>query len=539
MSRTTLPGRWVLVVLLLTLAAPAGAHASAGALPHVLPPAHAARAAHVEGARWLIAARPSASTRRIANAFGARPLRLRGAYVVATPRARALARALRRTGALRYAEPDVALARQSTYEGADADQGWTRGAVVAAGLTPPAAFAPIGILDDVVDAAVADVAQVKILSSSPTKTLALAGGRPETAHGTEVASVAAGRADGQGVIGIAPGAPLLSFGYRTLSCAEVADGVLDLAAAGAKVINLSFSTEQDCHTLQLATAAAFGDGAIVVAAAGNELRRHNPVLYPAAYPHVLSVGALGLDLAPASFSSAGTGVDVLAPGEAVPVALPPAFDQDGTADGLTRADGTSFAAPIVSGVASWLEAARPNLSAGQYGDLLRASAQDADAPGWDARSGYGRVNLAGALTAPVPAADRGEPNDGIDFVDGSAFTKPDAYAYSGGAARTVKATVAVAKDAVDVYRVRLRARATATARLLPAAGAAADLYAYAGTARSLAATPVARSRRPGSAADVVHLRNRTAKARTFYVAVRVAAGAPHAVSDAYTLKLAR
>ena len=125
----------------------------------------------------------------------------------------------------------------------------------------------------------------------------------------------------------------------------------------------------------------------------------------------------------------------------MPVAVPPELDRDGTPDGVTRADGTSFAAPIVSGVASWLMRARPGLSAGQYADLLRGAAKDVGDPGWDAGTGFGMVDLAAALKAKAPAADRAEPDDGIAYVDGTVFDKPDPYIWTGGAPRTVRASV--------------------------------------------------------------------------------------------------
>jgi hypothetical protein len=157
---------------------------------------------------------------------GARPLRLRGTYVVASAKARTEpARALSERGLLRGSEPDIVLRRASAYE-ADAG-GYARGTVIPVGQTPPAAF---GLVDDVIDNSVPDVVQAQVLKSSPRQTLNLAGPL-RVAHGTEVASVAAGRADGQGVIGVAPGAPLLSFGFKTRECGEVSDGILALADA--------------------------------------------------------------------------------------------------------------------------------------------------------------------------------------------------------------------------------------------------------------------------------------------------------------------
>ena len=271
------------------------APAPAGRRPH-------GRAPPSRAPRWLLGARPSPATARAARAHGATALRLRGAYAVPTREAQALAAALRRRGLLRWSEPDRPLTRLSAYEGGGLETGWARGVVVPSGLTPPASFAPIAVLDDVVDTAVADVGQAKVLPKSPRPSLG-PGATAQEAHGTEVASVAAGRADGSGVIGIAPGAPILSWGFRTLSCEEVVDGLLAAVDAGAKVINMSFAVlpedERDCHAFRLAVAGAVASGVLLVAAAGNELQQGNPIVYPAAYPHVLGVGALGLDLQPA------------------------------------------------------------------------------------------------------------------------------------------------------------------------------------------------------------------------------------------------
>jgi hypothetical protein len=442
----------------------------------------------------------------------------------------------RTTGLVPAALVAVALVAAVTAPGAAAStsdtpgngQGWTRGIVVPQGLQQPAAFAPIGIVDDPVDGTdVPDVAQARILASSPGKA---PGSTHVTAHGTEVASVAAAKADGAGVIGIAPGAPLLSYGYREdtgqdPTCGEVADGIVALADAHAKVINLSAETDADCEDVRLAIGAAYGDGVLVVAAAGNAGDRPQfPHTYPADDPHVLTVGALGLGLQPASFSTPGDGVDLVAPGEGVPVALPPALDGDGTRDGLSVDQGTSFAAPMVAGLASWLIAARPGLTPGQYADLLRATAKDESGAGWDAKTGFGLPDLASALTAKAGAADRYEPNDAIDQVNGMAYDGADPYR-SG----TLKATIAPVEDPADVYRIRVKAHGRATAALT--GGGGAKLYAYPGTAKRF-------NNATGKMKASVH--NTTKKAKTYYVAVREPAAARRAAtSSAYTLKLTK
>jgi hypothetical protein len=536
MSRTTLLCLLVAAALPATGAAPAAAATPSWAagdhVPHALPAPGARAAAGAEPPDWLVGARTSPATAGIARAHGARALRLAGAYAVPTGRARAFAAALQRRGLLAWSEPDAQLRRSSAYEADGGATQWARGSVVAAGLTPPPAPAPIGIVDDLVDASVPDVAQVKILDKSATKQVL-------DGHGTEVASVAAGLADGAGVIGITPGAPLYSFGLKTLSCQETVDGILAVVDAGAKVVNLSLAADTDCFALRLATADAFGSGALVVAAAGNEFAHGNPIVYPAAYPHVLSVGAVDVLMQPTYFSSAGAALDLAAPGEDIPVAVPVAFDtRDGNPDGLTRSSGTSFAAPIVSGVASWLIGARPKLTAGQYADMLRSSAKDIADPGWDASTGFGMVDLAAALQAPVPAVDPYEPNDGIAFVDGTAFSKPDPYVWTGGAGRTLRASVDAVEDPVDVYRFRLRGGARATISLVESAGNA-DLRVYGGAAKNLSAKPLARSAKPAGKTDVVHVANGGPRARTLYVAVNAPSVASRSFSAPYTLTFKR
>jgi hypothetical protein len=296
--------------------------------------------------------------------------------------------------------------------------------------------------------------------------------------------------------------------------------------------------ERDCHAFRLAVASAVASGVLLVAAAGNELQAGNPIVYPAAYPHVLGVGALGLDLQPAYFSSTGSALDLAAPGESVPVAVPPALDRDGTPNGVTRADGTSFAAPIVSGVASWLMRARPGLTAGQYADLLRAGAKDVADPGWDASTGFGLVDLGAALTARVPAADRAEPDDGIAYVDGTIFDQPDPYAWTGGAPRTIRASVDAVEDPADVLRIRVGPRTAATIRLTPTAGNA-DLRLYGGATRALGGGALARSSRPAGRTDAVTVRNRGPRARTYFVAVIAPGPQPRAVDAPYALRFAR
>ncbi|MGH2944443.1 MAG: S8 family peptidase, partial [Solirubrobacteraceae bacterium] len=432
---------------------------------------------------------------------------------------------------LRYAEPNAPLRRTSALDAVPT--GYARGLIVDPSLSPPAPGpVSIAVVDDLVDATHPDLAaNARQLNPGPVL----------GPHGTMVASAAAGIFNGAGVFGIFPSAPVLSYGLPPMiTCGDAANGIIAAARANAKIINLSFGAPADCATLFGAVQVAYARGSLVVAAAGNEFATGNPVIYPAAYPHVLSVAALDPSLQPSGFSSENTAVDVAAPGVNVPVAIPAAFDEDGVRDGATLASGTSFAAPIVSGAAAWLATARTDLSNGQISDVLRQSARDVAAPGYDPASGFGLIQMGAALAHPTPPRDVLEPNDGISFVDGSVFARADPYVWKGGGRRTLGGSADSVEDPIDVYRIRLPGRSRARIRLRPSFGNP-DLYVFRSNAKSISddSKIVARSKRPTKRIDSVTISNRGRSARRFYVAAGLGNDAGGALNTTYQLAFQR
>jgi hypothetical protein len=85
-----------------------------------------------------------------------------------------------------------------------------------------------------------------------------------------------------------------------------------------------------------------------------------------------------------------------------------------------------MAAPQVAGVAGLLLAQRPELTPDQVRDILRRSANDLGASGFDKLYGYGRVNAFGALQTPTPdnskAADRAQNDKSCNCAASSAVT---------------------------------------------------------------------------------------------------------------------
>ena len=357
------------------------------------------------------------------------------------------------------------------------------------------------------------------------------------AHGTAVASVIGAPRDGIGMEGVLPGAQVRVYGSSAL-CRDVAAAIRLAVRDGARVINASygFSGPGLCLAHENATSFAFGSGAIVVAAAGNQ--RVQPWIQPGNDYHVLTVAALNAFDQPTGFSHQNVNTDIAAPGEAIFLASPSWWDTtDGVADGYERADGTSFSAPMVSAAAAWVMAERPALNADQVAEILRRSARDVQRPGWDVSTGWGALDLAAALREPVPLDDPLEPNDDIRWVDGRAGFKPDVPLLRRRTSTRLSARLDLLKDPADVYPVWVPARTRLVVTLEPS-GMPMDLYVWPpGATSAFGRGVVAKSRRLGLATDNVSVVNSGPRGLKAWVEVRAVRAS--ALAGVYTLKLRR
>ncbi len=221
-------------------------------------------------------------------------------------------------------------------------------------------------------------------------------------HGTRVAGVAGAEVgNGIGIAGMAPGVELLpvrvldDFGEG--DGASIADGVLWASGQGADVINLSLGGVGRDGVLTLAIEHARRQGSLVVASSGNSAERGNPIVYPAAEPSTLAVGAVGQDLGRAPFSSYGDWLDLVAPGTSITTTCPIGLTERCTDGYDLFSSGTSFAAPFVSGTAALLAARHPRALPSQLAWRLSATASPLPAP--DEEVGAGLVDPLEALSA--------------------------------------------------------------------------------------------------------------------------------------------
>lgn len=243
----------------------------------------------------------------------------------------------------------------------------------------------------------------------------------DSGHGTFVAGVIAGDAGPGGLSGVAPGARILPVKVldrnESGSTASVVAGIVYAVDHQARVINVSADGFVDSRALLDALSYAESRGVVVVAAAGN--KPNGQLTYPAAVPSVLAVAASDPADQVAAFSSYGPYVDLAAPG----VDITSAWWSAKGGDGYLTASGTSAAAPFAAGAAALVLSAQPDLSAAAVRGLLTEAAVDIDAPGIDARSGYGRLDayLATRLAARVggPTAEAAGSAKATTSVTGS------------------------------------------------------------------------------------------------------------------------
>jgi subtilisin family serine protease len=300
-------------------------------------------------------------------------------------------------------------------------------------------------------------------------------------HGTMVAlTIAATANNSVGSAGAAGAAPVKIIPYGVdprpsvagaddgLSVAYVLAAIEDAADNSAvQVINISLGVsyysvlyeglpldtyQELVAILNTYCSYAAAKGKLIVAAAGNDGGRY--ACYPASGSSALSVAALAYNysssapgLFRATFSTYNAGVDISAPGKSIPMQSTMAADGSrwsytapaitGNSDMILE-DGTSFASPIVAGIAACLLSAHPELSPARLRSILTGTTQAIGGAGGGVRTdqyGYGVVRADRALTDLMTSQEEPAPDYTltVKFVDAATGA-----ALPGVASRTVQ-----------------------------------------------------------------------------------------------------
>jgi subtilisin family serine protease len=337
------------------------------------------------------------------------------------------------------------------------------------------------------------------------------------------------------MVGVYPQAALQAYDADLsgrLTEGELIQGIETAAERGRAVINLSLGGSQFDPVLQDVVFSAFRRGLLIVAASGNSGEHGNPLSYPASTAHVLTVAATDSADRPAAFSSSSTAVDLAAPGVGITTAVPLSYDSTG----YKLEDGTSFAAPIVSGAAAWVWTARGDLSNTQLFDLLRFSARDVWTPGFDPQTGFGILDVANALAREAPPHDAQEPDDDVRLVTpGGLFALGTLALTSRTKAKaSLQATLDVTEDPVDVYRVWVPGGRTVTVNARSVRGMRIRVWKPA--TRTVTETGAASKRDlAASATRPVSVLNASKRGAYYYADVRLAKGV---ANGTYSLSVA-
>jgi len=219
----------------------------------------------------------------------------------------------------------------------------------------------------------------------------------EVGHGTAVAGIIAAHADNaQGIAGAAFSVILLPLKVGDASGASsaiIAEAIYAAVEQGASVINLSLGADTPSATLARAIDYAYERQVVIVAAAGN---KPDAVTFPASYARTISVGGAAADgTALAPFSSRVTRVDLIAPAVGNLTTI-----WDGTDARWGPVSGTSFSAPMVTGVVALMRSVQPGLTVEQIRRLLTRTARPLERPG-QVGTGAGLLDAGAAVRQAI------------------------------------------------------------------------------------------------------------------------------------------
>lgn len=243
--------------------------------------------------------------------------------------------------------------------------------------------------------------------------------KDENGHGTAVSGVIAAIYNNEiGITGVSADAkveilPLKVAGADGKGLISDMIHAVDYAVDyGVDVINISMGASSHSSILEDSIQDAINHDILVISSAGNE--GNTSYNYPASYEPVLSVGSVSKAHNHSTFSNYNDRVDVVAPGEGIITT--------GLSHSYMFYDGTSFSSAILSGMAAYIKATNPSLSADETANIIKETVIDLGPIGKDDKFGYGLVNFAEAVSKnqekPIPITDINFEKETLTLVEG-------------------------------------------------------------------------------------------------------------------------
>lgn len=211
----------------------------------------------------------------------------------------------------------------------------------------------------------------------------------------------------------------------TTSVTYIVSAILQAVEDNSQIISMSFGvsylTETEYNLLDKVMKSAYDAGCVLLASAGNE---NVDITYinrgPGSMESPITVAASNKYNMPTSWSSRGKSVDIMAPGEDVPVLAP------NNSYKLTK--GTSYSTPYVAAVVALMKTLYPTESNSQIKMKIESTADRCDLSATEDMYGYGVVDVIGASELcrtenPIINVKEGTYIDEVEI----SFSVPDGY----------------------------------------------------------------------------------------------------------------
>lgn len=245
-----------------------------------------------------------------------------------------------------------------------------------------------------------------------------------SSHGTAVTNFIAGASNSKGLIGAAPDAQVILIKQEFVSDTMTTGAFEYARAMGAKVINCSWGTTNGPSAAVTSKIAELkAEGINIVFAAGNDNLDldASSLIDESELESVIGVGSSNSENDRSSFSNYGSAMDIMAPGGGiigVLSAFVPNSDSDAVTNGLnidnqnySFTQGTSFSAPITSGVIALMLGVNPDLTPDEIRTILIETADkiksdtesyidivgDGTTSTFNTQRAYGKINAAKAI----------------------------------------------------------------------------------------------------------------------------------------------
>ncbi|HPD00984.1 MAG TPA: S8 family peptidase, partial [Acetivibrio sp.] len=236
-------------------------------------------------------------------------------------------------------------------------------------------------------------------------------------HGTHVAGTIAASANNIGVSGVAPNVKILPLKVLGTDGRGSTSGLVKAieyaASKGAEIVNMSLGgPDYDPALIDIMNR---NPQTLFVVAAGNDHCDLSKVpTYPASHdlPNMLVVASVDPNGSMSSYSNYGDAVDVAAPGRDI-LSTVASYENENIEYSYGLLDGTSMAAPHVTGVAALVKSRYPDADAAEIINRIKGSASINEdiknwVPGGLMLDAYGSINNLGSIDFTVSKASENE-----------------------------------------------------------------------------------------------------------------------------------